>query len=201
VPKEKARKLANVRAALADAVFALGSVDAGKREDPNKNNLYRLVILHNARSDTPSLVSASVYGLSDAKKKLRRAKALFEDSVAEADSGGGGGAPLPPLLAASVDEVRWSFGMQLLACDIGMGLLEVVKEERGVDSIRFENMRVGRLPAIQRIAPKTRQRLRSKLEALLDEHRRLWLQRNRPGGLEESAGRLKRTIDLLAYDT
>jgi hypothetical protein len=42
-----------------------------------------------------------------------------------------------------------------------------------------------------------RQRLARELDPLIDEHRRLWLARNRPGGLDESASWLERVAALL----
>jgi hypothetical protein len=38
-------------------------------------------------------------------------------------------------------------------------------------------------------------RLRTWMQEILSEHRRLWLARNRPGGLADSAARLERIIN------
>lgn len=50
--------------------------------------------------------------------------------------------------------------------------------------------------AIERIPVDTRRALATDLEGILAEYRRLWLTRNRPGGLAESAGRLEKLLDL-----
>ena len=43
----------------------------------------------------------------------------------------------------------------------------------------------------------TRRRLRKKLGPLIDEHRAIWLARNRPGGLDDSSARLQHIDNLL----
>jgi hexosaminidase len=51
---------------------------------------------------------------------------------------------------------------------------------------------------VSAIAPALRARLRDELAPRIEEHRRLWLARNRPGGLAESARWLERVKDALA---
>jgi hypothetical protein len=71
------------------------------------------------------------------------------------------------------DELRWSSHMLRFACDYGAQLL------RTIDT------------SIEQIPEDMRIRLSRQLEKLIEEYRRIWDLRSRPGGLEESSGILE----------
>jgi hexosaminidase len=48
------------------------------------------------------------------------------------------------------------------------------------------------------VPSKTRATLTDQLRLLIHRHRELWLGRNRPGGLDDSAARLERVLALLS---
>ena len=50
------------------------------------------------------------------------------------------------------------------------------------------------------IAKKSRAALAEELRPLIERHREIWLRRNRVGGLEDSVGRLEKTLRLLAEE-
>ena len=50
--------------------------------------------------------------------------------------------------------------------------------------------------AVTRIPAGSRKALAADLRAIIAEHKRLWLARNRPGGLPESVGRLTKLLAL-----
>lgn len=76
------------------------------------------------------------------------------------------------------DEFRLAGALLLHACRLGIARLQA---GRG---------------AVAQIPTGIRQELARELEALIAEYRRQWLVRNRPGGLEESAGRLEKLLSL-----
>jgi hexosaminidase len=61
----------------------------------------------------------------------------------------------------------------------------------GIARIRAGRVATSEMPAAQRHA------LAEELEPLIAEYRELWLARNRPGGLQDSAGRLEESLALL----
>ena len=76
-----------------------------------------------------------------------------------------------PDAALIADEFRNAAAMMRLACDHGSAALR---------------SRALRCPAL---APELRR--------IIGEHRRLWLARNRPGGLHDSARRLEKRLETL----
>lgn len=48
------------------------------------------------------------------------------------------------------------------------------------------------------LGPEARAQLKNELRGLIERHRALWLERNRPGGLDDSARRLERTLESLS---
>lgn len=52
--------------------------------------------------------------------------------------------------------------------------------------------------ALAELAPRARAALKNELGGLIERHRALWVQRNRQGGLDDSARRLERTLDALS---
>ena len=77
-------------------------------------------------------------------------------------------------------EYRWAAQALELACRIGLARLE-----SGLDR------------PLQAVAHPVRSTLREAARHLLEGHRTLWLQRSRSGGLEDSAVRLRRTLEAL----
>jgi hypothetical protein len=78
------------------------------------------------------------------------------------------------------DELRWMIDLLAFACDFGIARLATPEGS-----------------AVTAIVPATRAGLARRLRPLIAEHRRLWLLRDRPGGLDESAGWLERPLALL----
>jgi len=78
------------------------------------------------------------------------------------------------------DEFSWAADMLSLACRLGIARLQA-----------GPGTPIGAIPA------KRRADLADKLRSLIGRHRRLWLRRNRPGGLDDSAARLELTLSLL----
>jgi hypothetical protein len=78
------------------------------------------------------------------------------------------------------DELRWMVDLLAFACDFGLARLATP-----------EGSMVSAIP------PATRADLARRLRPLIAEHRRLWLLRDRPGGLDESAAWLERPLALL----
>jgi hexosaminidase len=74
-------------------------------------------------------------------------------------------------------ELGWASELLEAACAIGRARLE----------IGFER-------PVSELEPAVRERLSQKLAPLIERHRALWLARNRPGGLRESAGQLERVL-------
>ena len=95
-------------------------------------------------------------------------------------------APLPKARMARpdadniIEEFRWVADMLRLACRLGMARL-----------------RGGPHTSISALPTETRIPLADELRSLIEQHRDLWLGRNRPGGLDHSAGRLERLLTLL----
>jgi hypothetical protein len=83
-----------------------------------------------------------------------------------------------------VSEMRFAAGLLAFACRFGRARLEAI-----------EDSPVAALPA------NVRGTLADELEPLAREHRRLWLARERPGGLAESASWLERPLGLLRKET
>jgi hexosaminidase len=80
-------------------------------------------------------------------------------------------------------ELHWAARMLEFCCDLG--------------SARLDGEAV--MP-LSRIEARRRTALAHELGDLIEEHRKLWLGRNRPGGLSDSVSRLERTRNELARD-
>jgi hypothetical protein len=83
-----------------------------------------------------------------------------------------------PDAALIVDEFRLTANLMDHACRLGIARLETVDN------------------ALENIPVQTRAHLAIGLEGLVEEYRRLWLSRNRPGGLHDSVGRLEKLLTL-----
>jgi hypothetical protein len=79
-----------------------------------------------------------------------------------------------------VDELRWAKDILSFACHFGIARLEA-----------------GEGSTVSAIPQPTRASLAGQLAPLIDRHREIWLRRNRPGGLDDSAARLEQTLLLL----
>jgi hexosaminidase len=94
--------------------------------------------------------------------------------------------PLPTARMARPDaediiaEFQWVADMLRLACHLGIARLP--GDPRG---------------SIRTLPPAIRTSLGRELQRLIDRHRELWRRRNRPGGLDDSASRLQRILNLL----
>ena len=78
-------------------------------------------------------------------------------------------------------ELSWGSDLLKAACRIGKARLELGLNE-----------------PVSKLAPGTREALAAELAPLIERHRTLWLGRNRPGGLTESAGQLERVLQQLS---
>jgi hypothetical protein len=78
------------------------------------------------------------------------------------------------------DEFRWLGDMLRLSVKLGMA-----RAETGLDH------------PLSDVAPATRHALAEEMTPLLERFGDLWLQRSRPGGLEDGLARFKRTLDAL----
>lgn len=106
-------------------------------------------------------------GLIEAQEHIKRTIShLSEARMARPDAG---------LIA---DEFRLAANLMDHACRLGIARLEAT-----------DNMVVN-IPA------KTREQLARELEMLVEAYRRVWLSRNRPDGLKDSAGRLEKLLRL-----
>lgn len=79
-----------------------------------------------------------------------------------------------------MDEFRWAADMLRLACRLGTARLQAEPDA-----------------PLDALPPEVRAALAEELRPLIERHREIWLQRNRPGGLDDSAARLERTLELL----
>jgi hypothetical protein len=78
------------------------------------------------------------------------------------------------------DEYRWLGDILRLSVKLGTARAEI-----GLDT------------PVSEIPEPTRRALAAEMRPLLDRHAELWLQRSRPGGLEDGLARFKRTLDAL----
>lgn len=79
------------------------------------------------------------------------------------------------------DELAFAQQLLVFACDFGRARLQAPASS-----------------PVSSIEPRVRAALANRLAPLVTEHRRLWLERDRPGGLAESAAWLERVLALLA---
>jgi hypothetical protein len=88
-----------------------------------------------------------------------------------------------PDASTILDELTWAKEMLAFACRFGIARLEA-----------GEGSKVSAIPRQRKIE------LADRLVQLITTHRELWLRRNRPGGLDDSAARLETTLALLRGD-
>ncbi len=82
--------------------------------------------------------------------------------------------------ALAAREYRWVAALLALACRLGLARLEA-----------------GRDQSLSALPRRTRRAVRRALLPLIEEHRTVWLARNRPGGRRDSVARLHRLATLL----
>jgi hypothetical protein len=121
-----------------------------------------------------------------------------------------GGAPSEDLKAVTADRLRETLAyidkVTSRLSDARMDRTDaalVLEEFRwAADTLRFacrfgiEQFAAGGQVAL--IPETTRSRLAAELSGITDRHRKIWLSRNRPGGLDDSARRLERTLASLS---
>jgi hypothetical protein len=113
------------------------------------------------------LIGLTVEGLEHAHSYLEQVMArLSQARMARPDA------------AQIADEFRNAAALLRHACTLGIARLQAEGGE------------------IPHIPIETRQKLAEELEGIIAEYRRLWLARNRPGGLSDSIGRLERLFSL-----
>ena len=100
------------------------------------------------------------------------------------------------------DEFRNAADLVRHACHLASARLKAVADGPAitVDGSPVTLRNRGELPShvaqeIARMPSETRRALAAELEGTIDEYRRLWLLRNRPGGLDDSTGRWKAMLD------
>ena len=79
-----------------------------------------------------------------------------------------------------VDEFRWVGDILRLACPLGIARLQTEPDA-----------------PLNAQASESRAALAEELRPLIERHREIWLRRNRPEGLDDSAARLDWTLELL----
>lgn len=99
-------------------------------------------------------------------------------------------------LAAGSDRLRAGSADAGLVTDEMIWAAELLEVAARLGIARVEAGDTGPLGAI---SPARREELAARLSSLTDEHRRLWLRRCRPGGLDRSAAWLERVRDLLRH--
>jgi hypothetical protein len=82
-----------------------------------------------------------------------------------------------------VDELSWAKDMLVFACHFGIARLGAAEGSK-----------------VSAILRQRRSELADRLAQLITRHRELWLRRNRPGGLDDSARRLETTLLMLRGD-
>lgn len=135
----------------------------------NGSALFRLLVFADDGPLQPELEGSTI-------ESLERTLAYIDEVTA----------PLPKARMARPDaeiilsEFRWVADMLRLACRLGIARLSCGSQ-----------IPISALPVQTRIP------LADDLRVLIEQHRELWLRRNRPGGLNDSTGRLQRILKLL----
>jgi hexosaminidase len=133
----------------------------------NASPLSVLLTRFDAPFPTPELSTLTRVTLGDLADELRR---LVQPPL------GSGAVPRDQDLA----EARWAAHLMQFACSLGRARREAADGQ-----------------AVRGLPEPQRRRLALELEPLIAEHRALWLERSRPGGLERSARWLERILAAL----
>jgi hypothetical protein len=137
----------------------------------NASPLSVLITRFDAPFPTPELSTLTRVTLGDLADELRRlGQPLVGSEALQRDQ--------------DLAEVRWAAHLMQFACSLGRARREASDAQSGGQALRA-------LPEPQR------KRLAVELEPLIAEHRALWLERSRPGGLERSARWLERILAAL----
>jgi hypothetical protein len=157
--------------AVARALVELGNVyQRAGRTPKNGSSLFHLLLFAGEGMGTAE--GERFHGVTEAT--LGRSLEALQGATAGLPAGAFGEA------AQTVEELRWAADLLAFACHLGQRRLE-----------NGPHLPLAELPAA------ARRTLREALEPLRTRHRRLWLARNRPGGLESSAHRLDRIAEAL----
>lgn len=134
-------------------------------EPPNASALAWILLRPSRSFDQEPFASLTADGLAAAQRYVEEVVARLGGARSSRRDA--------DLLAA---EYRWAANLLVHACELGRA--------------RIESGRV----AVEALPASTRSRLASRLGPLIEDYRRLWLARSRPGGLADSAGRLERLL-------
>lgn len=98
-----------------------------------------------------------------------------------------------------LDDIERKWGTMRMHCDDA----ELIQAEMKNAAALFRHachLALARLTAegweLAKVPAETRRQLADEIKPIIAEHQRLWLARNRPGGLPESVGRMQRLLDL-----
>ncbi|HEV8247645.1 MAG TPA: family 20 glycosylhydrolase, partial [Polyangiaceae bacterium] len=158
-------------AGLGRVAYDLGNAYQKAGAEPHNNSLLFQLLM-------ASPGAAPTHGAT--RETLERAK---EHVVRVAGSLNGAGKDRSEASVAS-GEFSWAARLLSFSCDLGQARLGQSSE----------------LCPIAALAPERRKLLAEQLGGLIDEHHKIWLSRNRPGGLSDSVARLERTRSELAGD-
>eukprot|EP00743_Colponemidia_sp_Colp-15_P012197 GILK01013802.1.p1 GENE.GILK01013802.1~~GILK01013802.1.p1 ORF type:complete len:1013 (+),score=147.22 GILK01013802.1:35-3040(+) len=139
----------------------------------NASSLFKLIVFHGS---SPDLKPITVDG-------LRRAMAVVRRNLLKLQN-----VKLKGVDAALVKaEFQWMAELMLFSCRFGLAMMYM--QERNNTQV-----------SVSSLPPQQRSDFANKLINLLEEHRRLWSYRYRPGGFSDSALWLQHLYDLLLVD-
>jgi hypothetical protein len=159
---------------LAEQVIELGWLAGGTRMNVRNASPFSLLLTKfDAPFPPPELVGLDPSSLEGAEVLARGVQEYAMGQVGNSH----GRQPLDGELL--LREIRWTAGLLRFACELGIARLRA-----GHGSLDSIDKRESKL-------------LAEELTPLISEHRELWLQRSRPGGLDRSARWLERILDAL----
>ncbi len=155
---------------LGRLAYDLGNAYREVGREPHNNSLLFQLLMAGDKSEPFQELSAE--GLSRAKNRVAALKLELAGPDQQNGEAQRGRA-----------ELHWAARMLEFCCDLGQARLDggVVRELAQIEAGR-------------------RAALAHELGALIEEHRKLWLRRNRPGGLSDSVARLERTRSELVRE-
>jgi hypothetical protein len=155
---------------MGQALWNLGTVHGLTGARPfNGSPLFFLLVKLADNLDAKRYKGLTKEGLKQARKALREGrKALGKARMERPDAD------------LVLRELRWATDLLIFATRLGQARLKAGKDQ-----------------PLEAVPAKTRHRLAESLAPLLPEHREIWLARNRAGGLDDSAARLERLLEVL----
>ncbi len=157
-----------------DAALGRAAYDLGnvyREADQQPHNNSQLFMLLMAGAKTAPFEGVTSAALERSKAKLGEITRSIPASPSGEEAG------------RAAAELSWAARLLAFSCDLARARLTE-----------------GEPLAIASIPQEARKRLAHELGGLIEEHRRLWLARNRPGGLKDSVGRLETTRIELTRD-